>query len=198
MNKCLHIFIGFNIQLNYNIKSTYTVGIKPVIIWLNNVCSPQWLKKVIKGMNTWKRRENNRRKRKTGQRDNSTNKMKSVCVYVLCYPDNMCVWVCVFESVTAWLTDWPTEAGRDERKVRRCQAELRNTHPTESISTLWLNMDQRFSLCLWAWNKMRHVYDQVRSCLAQIFLRVSRNVSINYREPEGRKCVGVQKRLSPQ
>lgn len=122
----------------------------------------------------------------------------SVCVYVLCYPDNMCVWVCVFEGMTAWLTDWPTEAGRDERKVRRCQAELRNTHPTESISTLWLNMDQRFSLCLWAWNKMRHFYDQVRSCLAQIFLRVSRNVSINYREPEGRKCVGVQKRLSPQ
>lgn len=33
-----------------------------------------------------------------------------------------CVCVCVY--VKAWLTDWPTEAGRDERKVRRCQAEL--------------------------------------------------------------------------
>lgn len=110
------------------------------------------------------KKNNNRRERKAQAGRQLTEKVKSVCAVV---SSRQCVWVCE-EGVTVWLTDWPTEAGRDERKVRRCQAELRNTHPTESTSTPWLNMDQRFSLCVWAWNKMRHFYHQVRFCLAQI------------------------------
>lgn len=43
-------------------------------------------------------------------------------------PDSLPGCLHVVEGVMAWLTDWPAEAGRDERKVRRCQAELRNTH----------------------------------------------------------------------
>lgn len=146
MNKCLHIFISFNIQLNYNIKSTYTVGIKPVIIWLNNVCSPQWLKKVIKGMNTWKRRENNRRKRKTRQRDNSTNKMKSVCVYVLCYPDNMCV--CECECLRVWQHGWLTGLLRLEEMNER-SGDVRQsweTHTPQSPS----------QPCDWIWIRDSH------------------------------------------
>lgn len=50
---------------------------------------------------------------------------KCVCVCVsLGYEDT----VGVREGVIAWLTDWPIEAGRDERKVRRCQAKLKSTH----------------------------------------------------------------------
>lgn len=49
-------------------------------------------------------------------------------------PDSLSGCLHVVEGVMARLTDWPAEAGRDERKVRRCQAELRNTHTPQSPS----------------------------------------------------------------
>lgn len=49
-----------------------------------------------------------------------------MCVCLcLCYPGT----VFVFEGVMAWLTDWPTEAGRDERKVREMSGRAeKHTH----------------------------------------------------------------------
>lgn len=49
-------------------------------------------------------------------------------------PDSLFGCSRVFEGVIAWLTDRPAEAGRDERKVRRCQAQLRITHTPQSPS----------------------------------------------------------------
>lgn len=97
--------------------------------WIPSHCLKQF--RVKKEMNGCLKNNNNRRERKAQAGRSLTEKVKSVCAVV---SSRQCVWVCE-EGVTVWLTDWPTEAGRDERKVRRCQAELRNTHPTESTST---------------------------------------------------------------